>query len=142
MGRREKKLADIQEQDVADWWPDAEKTLSSGNKIEKLDVQTKRDNTHWRFLIECKETQKKSYNITRELWEYVVKRTYERSSEMRPCLAIRFNSQNVKMEPTEHEVPIEQIKVLQDIAVVDLHDLIELVEEIKELRKKVENGSS
>jgi Holliday junction resolvase len=142
MGSREKKLADKHEKEVAEWWPEASRTISSGNKFEKLDVQTKRDDTHWRFLIECKETQKLSYNIKRELWDYVVSRTYERSSEMRPCLAIRFNSPNIEQYPVEHKVPVENIKVLNDIAVVDLHDLIELVEEIKELRKKVSNGNS
>jgi Holliday junction resolvase len=142
MGKREKRLADKQEQDVAEWWPEASTTISSGNKFEKLDVQTKRDNTHWRFLIECKETQKASYSIKRELWEYINNRAYERSSEMRPCLAIRFNSPNIEQHPVEHKIPVDQIKVLRDIAVVDLHDLIELVEEIKELRKKVSNGNS
>jgi Holliday junction resolvase len=142
MGNREKKLADKHEQNVAEWWPEAFTTISSGNKFEKLDVQTKRDDTHWRFLIECKETQKLSYILKKELWEYVVSRAYERSSEMRPCLAIRFNSPNIVMHPTEHEIPVEKIKVLQDLAIVDLHDLIELVKEVKELRKKVTNGSS
>jgi len=141
MGSREKRLADKHENDVANWWPEASTTISSGNKFEKLDVQTKRDKTHWRFLIECKETQKLSYNIKRELWEYISSKAYERSSEMRPCLAIRFNSPNIELEPIEHEVPVENIKILQDIAVLDLHDLIELVEEIKYLRRKV-NGSS
>jgi len=142
MGYREKKLADIHENDVAKWWPEASTTIASGNKFEKLDVQTKRDNTHWRFLIECKETQKLSYSLTRELWEYVIQRTYERSSEMRPCLAIRFNSQNIEQEPVKRTLPVEQIKVLQDIAVIDLHDLIELVTEIKDLRRKLDNGNS
>jgi Holliday junction resolvase len=142
MGSREKKLANKHEKEVAEWWPEASTTISSGNKFEKLDVQTKRDDTHWRFLIECKETQKLSYSIKRELWDYVVSRAYERSSEMRPCLAIRFNSPNIEQYPVEHEVPVENIKVLNDIAVVDLHDLIELVEEVKELRKKVSNGNS
>ena len=141
MGSKEKKLADKHEQDVANWWPEASTTISSGNKFEKLDVQTKRDNTHWRFLIECKETQKLSYNIKKELWEYINNRAYERSSEMRPCLALRFNSPNIDKEPVEHEVPVGKIKVLQDLAIVDLHDLIELVNEIKYLRKKVNNGN-
>ena len=57
MGSREKKLANKHEADVASWWPEASTTISSGNKFEKLDVQTERDETHWRFLIECKETQ-------------------------------------------------------------------------------------
>jgi len=142
VGKREKRLADIHENDIATWWPNSSTTISSGNKFEKLDVQPDRDNTHWQFLIECKETQQLSYSIKRELWEYIVSRTYERSSEMRPCLAIRFNSPNVEHYPVEREVPVDQIKVLQDIAVVDLHDFIELVEEIKKLREKVANGST
>jgi Holliday junction resolvase len=140
MGSKEKRLADKHENDVASWWPEASTTIASGNKFEKLDVQTKRDDTHWRFLIECKETQKLSYNLKRELWEYVTSRAYERSSEMRPCLAVRFNSPNLEQEPVKHEVPVEKIKVLQDVAIVDLHDLIELVEEIKKLRKMVSDG--
>mgnify|MGYP006268884545 CR=1 FL=1 len=140
MGAREKKLADRHESDVASWWPEASTTIASGNKFEKLDVQTKRDDTPWRFLIECKETQKLSYSVKKELWDHIVEKTYERSAEMRPCLVIRFNSPNIETDPVEREVPIDQIKVLQDLAVVDLHDLIELVEEVKELRKKVNNG--
>lgn len=142
MGRREKYLADKHESDVANWWPEASTTISSGNNFEKLDVQTERDDTHWRFLIECKETQKLSYGLKKELWEYIIQRTYERSSEMRPCLAIRFNSPNIEQEPIEREIPVEQVKVLQDIAVVDLHDLIELVTEVKELRRKLNDGYS
>ena len=61
---------------------------------------------------------------------------------MRPCLAIRFNSQNIEQEPVKRTLPVEQIKVLQDIAVIDLHDLIELVTEIKDLRRKLDNGNS
>lgn len=140
MGSREKRLADKHEKEVAEWWPEASTTIASGNKFEKLDVQTKRDDTPWRFLIECKETQKLSYSLKNELWQYVSDRAYERSAEMRPCLAVRFNSPNIEYEPVEREVPVEQIKVIQDLAVVDLHDLIELVEEVKELRKKVSNG--
>ena len=140
MGSREKKLANKHEADVASWWPEASTTISSGNKFEKLDVQTERDETHWRFLIECKETQNLSYSIKRELWEYITSRAYERSSEMRPCLAVRFNSPNKELFPVEREVPVDQIKVIQDIAIVDLHDFIELIEEIKYLRKKVSNG--
>lgn len=139
MGAREKKLADIHESDVARWWPLARTTISSGNKFEKLDVQTERDGSVWQFLIECKETQQKSYSITRELWEYIVHRTYERSSSMRPCLAIRFNSPNVVEEPVEHTVLVKNIKVLVDLAVVDLHDQIELIEELQSLRTEIKS---
>jgi Holliday junction resolvase len=142
LGKREKYLADKHESDVADWWPEARKTIASGNKYEKLDVQSNRDDSDWRFLIECKETQKLSYSLKQELWEYVTTKTYERSSEMRPCLAIRFNSPNVEQEPVPHEVEVDKVKVVHDLAVVDLHDLIELVEEVKELRKKIKNGSA
>ena len=136
MGKRENYLSGKHEFDIASWCPGGQLTISSGNKYEKLDVQTARDNSHWRFLIECKETQKLSYSIKRELWEYITEKTYERSSEMRPCLAIRFNSPNVEHEPVEREVSVEQVKVLQDIVVLDAHDFFELLEELKDLRKK------
>lgn len=144
MGTREKKLSDRQEKDIANWWPNAQQTISSGNKYEKLDVQVERDDTSWQFLIECKETQNKGYRLERELWEYISQRTYERSGDMRPCLAIRFYSSNIVEEPVRHEVPVEKVKVLTDIAVVELSDLIELVEELQTLRSKLKelNGNS
>lgn len=75
-----------------------EQTIASGNKYEKLDVQTPRDGTWFRPLVECKTTTKKSYSVTRTLWRDIKSRVMERSIEMIPGLAIRFENPNGHVE--------------------------------------------
>lgn len=85
-------------------------TIASGAKHEKHDAV---GGEHiWTPLIECKETQAASYRLDKALWEDVVANTYSRSSTLRPLISIRFYSDH---ETLEH-----------DLAVVDVHDLLEL----------------
>lgn len=107
------------EQDIADWFH-GERTVGSGAIRERCDVDVPRDGTTWRFLFEAKSTVKGSYSVNRDkLWLDTRERTYERSSEMRPAIPIRFLD--------------EKEQVLADTVLIDVHDLAELRERLDEL---------
>lgn len=105
-----------------------EQTIASGNKYEKLDVQVGRDdNSTWfRPLVECKATTKKSYSITRTLWRDICNRVMERSIEMIPGLAIRFENENGHVET--------------DLLVMDLDVVAELLARNAEVDRMVRDA--
>lgn len=107
------------EKDVAEWFH-SYRTPGSGAILERLDVQKASDGTTWRFAFECKSTCKGSFAVSVEkLWLETRERCYERSSEMRPAIPIRFID--------EYE------RVRADLCLVDIHDLAELRERLDEL---------
>lgn len=103
-------------------------TISSGNKYEKADVQVL-DEGYWKFLVECKCTQKLGYRLTRSVWENVREQTYSRSDEMRPVMAIRFYDQDSQVNRASVEI---------DLAVLDLNDFSELLDERRRLQERIE----
>lgn len=118
------------EREIAETLPRGKQTIASGAKYEKSDVVRL---GKWGFLVECKCTQSIGFRITKGLWKLARNRAYDRSMDLRPCLAIRFYG------PTKL---IESTKVETDLAVLDWEDFIEMVTmiddqkaEIDELRK-------
>ena len=102
-------------------------TIASGAKYEKLDAVGEQTGRHWRFLAECKSTFDKGYRLTQELWEHVVKKTYERGADMRPMLAIRFY----------HEQGYTNYTPKYDLVVLDAHDYAEMRSELEDKDRKL-----
>jgi hypothetical protein len=119
-------LSRRQERHLADLIPHAETTPASGSRRESHDVQTRPNDTRWRFRYEAKQTQAASISFKLSAWQQLVNDTYSRGSEERPAWAIRFDG---KAEGID-------VPVLQDLIVVDLNDWVELLEELEKLRGK------
>lgn len=119
------------ELEIAEQLPEGQLTIASGAKYEKSDVQVERSKSTvwWRSLVECKCTQAKSFSITKELWDLVSNRVYERSAEMRPVLSIRFYGSS--------KAQAQDVAVLTDLVVLDKDDWIELLQENYTLREKL-----
>jgi hypothetical protein len=114
------------EREIAETLPGAKQTIASGAKYEKSDV-VRIDK--WGFLVECKCTQSLGFRVTRGLWKLARNRAYDRSVDLRPCLAIRFYG------PTKL---IETTKVEADLAVLDWEDFIEMVTLIDEQKAELD----
>ncbi len=125
----EKRLFERHEREIAELFPNASVTIASGAAFEKLDVQTARNETTWQPVIECKSTQAASFSVTQSLWDLIREKTYEKSIERRPVLAIRLYSK---------EGVVANCPILADLAVVDVNDLVELLYELERLRGEIQ----
>lgn len=119
--------ADRHERDVAELFG-LRRVSGSGSGDERGDATKDRDGSYWRLNAEAKSTQQKGFRITQDLWEEVRNRAYEKSSEMRPALAVRFyGPQDAKYA-----------EILHDLIVMDIDDVAELLEEREQLAAEVE----
>lgn len=120
------RLHERHEREIATWLPAGSQTLASGAVAEKRDVQQDRTETnkYWRFLTECRETQSKGYRVTAQEWKALERDVLNRSSDMRPALALRFCGVS-KGRGTAVEA---------DLVVLDVRDFVELLHEFDALR--------
>ena len=132
------RISDRHESDIEAMWPEASKTLASGAKHEKGDVKTSEVHKI-EFCIECKATQKKSYSITKEVWQTIKQHAMDKSYAARPVLAVRlYGPTEVEESWGTREVSPEKLTVEQDLVVMDLNDFLEFYEEYLELKDKYE----
>jgi hypothetical protein len=104
-------MSDAHEKSIKDILPETHLTGSSGNKSEKNDVVSSKDQS-FSVSLECKSTTKKSYSLSLETWN----KTEERASSQwrRPGMPIRFYLD-------------EELKNYKDLIVLDLNDFAELM---------------
>ena len=121
------KFFERHEREIAEWLPAGSQTIASGAVGDKRDVQQDQTDTNkwWRFLVDAKSTQQKGYRVTAKEWEQLERDVLDRSSEMRPALALRFYGLSKGTRETT---------VLADLAVISFHDLSELLTELDSLR--------
>jgi len=142
MGAFQKKMADRHENEIAEIWPEASKTIASGAKFEKGDLKTN-EVEQISFVVECKCTQNVSYSITEKVWNEVKEHSQNRSWTSRPALCIRLygkteeeTSWGGKRTNTPEQLPVEL-----DLVVLDLNDFLEFYEQYLELKSKQEKES-
>jgi hypothetical protein len=100
-------------------WAFGKRSRSSGASFhDPIDVTTEVS------VIECEATEKKSYSLKLSFWKEVFNKQH---SDRIPMLAIRFR------DPTGGKNT--------DLAVVSLHDLSAMMEELEVYRREVYNGS-
>lgn len=124
---RKQGLYERHEAEFAAAMPGGQQTLMSGRGYEKLDVQTERDGSYWRFLFSLKCSEQKGIRVTHELWEEVEGAVYDRSSELRPGLGLRL------YDPSGSSP--KSAAVLADLVAIRVDDLAELLEENRRLRE-------
>lgn len=136
MGKFQKAMADRHETDVAEWWPEAAKTIASGAKFEKGDVKTA-EVENITFDIECKCTQNKSYSITSDVWQTIKQHAQDRAWNARPVLAIRLYGPTVVKERWGDRTNTpNSLEIVEDLVVMDMHDWLEFYDEYLRLKEK------
>lgn len=133
MRRTKETLSRRHEEELAELLPEGQQTIASGAKHEKHDVKTKRGKSWWRFLVEAKCTQSKGFRVTEELWKEVKQNALLGGPEQRPALAIRFYG--------DSKESVARTPIQEDLVLVDLHDWLELLEEVRHYTE-AENGPS
>lgn len=131
MGKKEKLLSDRHEREVAELLPGGYTTRASGSKDEKNDVNTVRNGEYFRYSVELKCTQARSFSVTKDLWDLTRQRAYEQSSESRPALGVRFYGPDGKY-PGRPSQAVDT-EVLVDLVVLELNDFVEILEKIRSL---------
>lgn len=107
-----RQMSDRHEEDLArilDW----RMTRGSGNQFNDQ-MDGKHDDGLWRFAGDGKATFNKSIGVTREMWDKAV----EQSHGKRTLLPLRFYDD-------------WRLTVGLDLVVCDLHDIAEMVEELR-----------
>jgi len=135
MGKFQVRMSQRHEREVEDVWPNAKRTPSSGNKMEKADVQAQ-ENQGIAFMVECKSTQNSSYSIAKSIWNTVKSHANNKGWEMRPALCVRLYGQTNQDEAwgiREHTP--ETLPVELDLVVLDLNDFIEFYEDYLRLKE-------
>ena len=135
MGKFQTKMSQRQERELEQEWPEAKRTIGSGAKWEKADLQTQ-EIQGMEFMIECKSTQSSSFSITKSIWNTVKSHAQNKSWLSRPILAIRLYGPTIEMtEWGERENTPETLPVELDLVVLDKNDFLELLEEFFRLKE-------
>lgn len=108
------------EQEFARIVPGGQSIIGSGRLVEKMDVQTDRDGSYWRFLYSLKCTQRKSFRFGIDWWEEVCRAVESRSVEMRPALGLRFYGPGTV-----------NVRAIADLVVCSLDDWAELLSVVR-----------
>jgi len=139
MAKFQVKFSQRHEKEIEDLWPEIKRTPSSGNKMEKGDLQS--TETHGiLFKVECKSTQNSSFSITKTIWNTIKSHAQNKSWLMRPALAIRLYGPTIQMtEWGERENTPESLPVELDLVVLDLNDYLEMYEDYLRLLEKEAN---
>jgi len=134
------KMSQRHEKEIEDLWPMIKRTPSSGNKMEKGDLQS--EETHGiLFKVECKSTQNSSYGISKTVWNTIKSHAQNKSWLMRPALCVRLYGPTTEMtEWGEVERTPENLRVEQDFVILDINDFLEMYEDYLRLLEK-ENAS-
>ena len=136
MGNFQVKMSQRHERETEKLWPQSKRTPSSGNKMEKADLQTS-EAYGLQFMIECKSTQNSSYSITKSVWNTVKNHAQNKSWLLRPVLAIRLYGPTViQTEWGEQECTPETLPVELDLVVMERDDFLELYEDYLRLKEK------
>lgn len=140
MGKFQQKMSQRQEKELETEWPNAKRTIGSGNKWEKGDLQTK-EIYQVEFVTECKATQKSSYSISKAIWDTIKEHAQNKSWLARPVLAIRLYGPTIeKTSWGERENTPETLPVELDLVVLEKDDWLEFLEDYYRLKKKEEDG--
>ena len=136
MGKFQTKMSQRQERELEEEWPKAKRTIGSGAKWEKADLQTT-EFQGMEFMIECKSTQSSSFSITKSIWNTVKSHAQNKSWLSRPVLSIRLYGPTVEMtEWGERENTPENLPVELDLIVLDKDDFLELYSDYLRLKEK------
>ena len=136
MGKFQQKFSQRQERELEEQWPMAKRTIGSGAKWEKADLQTQ-EHQKIEFMIECKSTQSSSFSITKTIWNTVKSHAQNKSWLSRPVLAVRLYGPTIEMtEWGERENTAETLPVELDLIVMDKDDFLELYEDYLRLKEK------
>ena len=137
MGAFEQKMSQRQERELEAEWPQARRTIGSGNKWEKGDLSTQ-EIYNVEFAVECKSTLSSSYGISKKVWDTIKGHAQDRSWLARPILAIRLYGS--KIEKTswggERENTPDTLPVVLDLVVMEKDDWLEFYEEFLRLKKE------
>lgn len=138
MGKFQTKMSQRQERELEAEWPKAKRTIGSGAKWEKADLQTA-EFQGMEFMIECKSTQSSSFSITKTIWNTVKSHAQNKSWLSRPVLAVRLYGPTIEMtEWGERKNTPETLPVELDVVVLDKDDFLELYTDYLRL-KELEN---
>ena len=136
MGKFQTKMSQRQERELEEQWPKAKRTIGSGAKWEKADLQTT-EFQGMEFMIECKSTQSSSFSITKSIWNTVKSHAQNKSWLSRPVLYIRLYGPTIEMtEWGERENTPENLPVELDLIVLDKDDFLELYSDYLRLKEK------
>jgi hypothetical protein len=136
MGKFQQKFSQRQERELEEQWPKAKRTIGSGAKWEKADLQTE-EYQSMEFMIEAKATQANSFSITKAIWNTVKGHAQNKSWLSRPILAIRFYGPTIEVtEWGERENKPEELPVELDLIVLDKDDFLELYSDYLRLKEK------
>ena len=101
MAKFQMRMSQRHESEIESLWPGIKKTASSGNKMEKGDIQS----TETRgilFAVECKSTQNSSYSISKSVWNTIKSHAQNKSWLMRPALCIRLYGPTIETVSYTH----------------------------------------
>jgi Holliday junction resolvase len=136
MGKFQTKMSQRQERELEEQWPKSKRTIGSGAKWEKADLQTT-EFQGMEFMIECKSTQSSSFSITKSIWNTVKSHAQNKSWLSRPILAVRLYGPTIEMtEWGERENTPENLPVELDLIVLDKDDFLELYSDYLRLKEK------
>jgi len=136
MAKHQMKMAQRHESEIESLWPGIKKTASSGNKMEKGDIESE-ETRGILFKVECKSTQNSSYAISKSVWNTIKSHAQNKSWLMRPALCIRLYGPTIEMtEWGELERTPDTLSVEQDLVVMDMNDFLEMYEDYLRLLEK------
>ena len=136
MGKFEQKMSQRQERELEEQWPKSKRTIGSGAKWEKADLQTE-EFQGMEFMIECKSTMSSSFSVTKSIWNTVKSHAQNKSWLCRPILAVRLYGPKTEMtEWGERENTPETLPVVLDLIVLEKDDFLELYYDYLRLKEK------
>jgi len=136
VGKFQQKMSQRHEREIEEVWPEAKRTVGSGNKWEKGDLSTK-EQYMMEFAIECKSTQNSSYSISKAVWNTIKEHAQNRSWLARPVLSVRLYGPTIeKTSWGERENTPEQLPVELDLVVLDRDDFLELYYDYLRLKEQ------
>jgi hypothetical protein len=138
MGKFQQKMSQRQEHELEAEWPEAKRTVGSGNKWQKADLQTQ-ETQNIDFVIECKSTQSSSFSITKTIWNTVKSHAQNKSWTSRPILAVRLYGPTIEMtEWGERENTPENLPVELDLICLEKDDWLEFYYDYLRLKEQEE----
>lgn len=116
------KMSEAHEHDLAEWLG-GRQAKGSGNQFnDQMDGRHDRYQQRFSFAWDGKATRGKSISVTRAMWDKAV----EQAGGERPMLPLRFYD-------------TDRLAIGEDLAVVGLHDLIEMRDIAIELADRLEH---
>jgi len=140
MAKLQQKFSQRQERELEEQWPLAKRTIGSGAKWQKGDLQTQEEQ-NIEFVIEAKATQANSFSITKTIWNTVKSHAQNKSWLARPILAVRLYGPTIEQtEWGERENTPETLPVELDLICIEKDDWLEFYYDYLRLKEKEANG--